>query len=86
MNLFDKDGKKQKKQFFKHFWDFADETKQSQQTYLNTEAEMWKDDLEKKAQAYLSSDKEAIDLQMKEYYESLEGGKDAFGNQNSRAH
>jgi hypothetical protein len=50
MNYFDKDPKKTEKKFFKHFWDFSDETnKQTAETYVNQEAEMWKDDIQRKA-------------------------------------
>jgi hypothetical protein len=46
MNYFDKDPKKAEKKFFKHFWDFTDETsKQTADTYVNQEAEMWKDEI-----------------------------------------
>ena len=46
MNYFDKDPKKAEKKFFKHFWDFTDETsKQTTDTYVNQEAEMWRDDI-----------------------------------------
>jgi hypothetical protein len=52
MNLFNKDPKQQEKRFYKQFWDFQDEKKQSQTTYVNKEMEMWKDDLQAKAEAF----------------------------------
>ena len=73
MNLFNNDPKLAEKRFYKQFWDFADEKRQTDETYVNQEAEMWKEDIQKKAQQAIlkHQDQEAVDLQMKEYYESL---------------
>jgi hypothetical protein len=35
MNLFNKDPKLVEKRFYKHFWDFQDEKKQTEKSYVN---------------------------------------------------
>jgi hypothetical protein len=49
MNSFDKDPKKAEKRFYKHYWSIEEETRQSENKYVNTEVEMWEDELKKKA-------------------------------------
>ena len=65
MNYFNNDPKQAQKKFFKHFWDFSDETsKHTKDTYVNQEAEMWKSDIQHKAELALmkQSEQEIIDL------------------------
>ncbi|CDW79923.1 transcription elongation regulator 1 isoform 2 [Stylonychia lemnae] len=75
MYNFDKDPKKQQKNFFKHFWDFSDEqSKQVQGQFINQEVEMWQNQLEQKAQQFMEG--EDVPDYMKEYYKSQqESGK-----------
>eukprot|EP00347_Sterkiella_histriomuscorum_P019504 403341377 len=57
MNLFDKDPKKQQKNFFKHLWDFSDENqKKVQGTFVNQEVEMWEQQLQQKAQQFMENE------------------------------
>lgn len=69
MHYFEKDPKKQEKNFFKHFWDFNEEpTKQTDTAYVNKEVEMWEQQLKQKAQQFMEND-EGPEW-MKEYYQS----------------
>lgn len=53
MYYFDKDPKKQEKQFWKHMWDFSEENvKQTQGAFVNKEMEMWEAELRRKAEIF----------------------------------
>jgi hypothetical protein len=45
MHLFNKDPKKKQKNFYKHYWAIEEETRHGENKYVNTEVDMWENEL-----------------------------------------